>query len=206
MKVIIAFYGSTISRITTFSSPSGKRTRFLLADRTINTVRSKTELNPVYPSGHSSKGAMFWFRQLFRQTGRPVVRSGQTDGLRFFMKKRREKRVFRLILSGFRGIVHTEIFDERNHDGPMTGKTSTEMSSVLPLDARSARIAAEGGLITSLQKSSVTGNNAPEGYDSPGIEPDGLDFIAPNAAESCKASSLSVPGRSTFPILNNNPT
>ena len=117
------------------------------------------------------------------------------------MKKEEKKRVFRLILSGFRGIVHTEIFDERNHDGPMTGKTSTALSSVLPLDARSARIAAEGGLITSLQKSSVTGNNAPEGYHSPGIEPDGLDFIAPQSAENRAASSQTVPFRSNFPHI-----
>ena len=83
----------------------------------------------------------------------------------------------------------------------MTGKTSTEMSSVLPLDARSARIAAESGLITSLQKSSVTGNNAPEGYHASGHEPDGLDFIAPQAAGNRKASSLSVPFRSNRPHI-----
>ena len=41
-----------------------------------------------------------------------------------------------------------------------------------------------------------------------GFEPDGLDSVAPRAAESRRASSLSVPGRSfqPEPVLNSNPT
>ena len=89
----------------------------------------------------------------------------------------------------------------------MTGKTSTDLSSVLPLGAHSARIAADGGLIVSLQVSPASGNEATGEYHAAGFEPDSLDFIAPQASESRLATVISVPGHSVRPepVLNSNP-
>ncbi len=90
----------------------------------------------------------------------------------------------------------------------MTGKINTALSSVLPLDARAARIAADGGVVVSLQHSPGEETGARNGYHPAGFEPDDLDFIPSQTAESRIASSPSMPGRSvrTVPILNSNPT
>ena len=88
----------------------------------------------------------------------------------------------------------------------MTGKTNTALSSVLPLDARAARIAADGGVVVSLQNSPGEETEARNGYHPAGFEPDDLDFIPPRALESRIASSISEPGRSVRPVLNSNPT
>ena len=89
----------------------------------------------------------------------------------------------------------------------MTGKTNTDSSSVLPLDARTARIAGDGGLAASLRESPVENDKAEGGYRT-GVEPDELGSIAPHAAESRTASALSVPRASVqkAPRLNSNPT
>ncbi len=76
----------------------------------------------------------------------------------------------------------------------MTGKMNTDLSSVLPMNARCARIAAEGGLVASLRQSPPEKNEAQCGDHAAGTEPDVLDFVAPQAADSRAASSLSVPG------------
>ena len=90
----------------------------------------------------------------------------------------------------------------------MTGKTSIAASSVLPLDARTARIAAGGGLSVSLTVSSMTGKETPGRYCVDGLDPDGLDLPMPHAADSRRASSFSVPRASvqSEPVLNCNPT
>lgn len=107
-------------------------------------------------------------------------------------KKRDKKRVFRLILCGFRGIVHNVIFYERNKDGLMTGKTNKDLSLVLPLNARTARTASGGGLAASLHEFPAKKNRVQGGYHI-GFEPDEQDIIAQTAADSCIASSLSTP-------------
>lgn len=90
----------------------------------------------------------------------------------------------------------------------MTGKTSIVSSSVLPLDARTARIAAGGGLHASLTASPVTEKEPSGRYRVAGLDPDGLDFPVPHAADSRRASSFSVPRTSvpSEPVLNCNPT
>ena len=90
----------------------------------------------------------------------------------------------------------------------MTGKTSTDSSSVLPLDARSARIAAGGGLASSLREAPAKETEARNGYRAAGFEPDELDSFAPHAAESRAASSPTVPRPSVqaSPQLNSDPT
>ena len=76
----------------------------------------------------------------------------------------------------------------------MTGKTSTDLSSVLPPDARTARIAAGGGLVASLREPPGRRTEARDGeYIAAGFEPDGLDFIVSPAADLRIASSLSIP-------------
>ena len=89
----------------------------------------------------------------------------------------------------------------------MTGKTSTDSSSVLPLDARTARIAGDGGLAASLREAPAKENEAQNGYRT-GFEPDELDSVAPHAAEARAASNPAVPGPSvrTSPVLKSNPT
>jgi hypothetical protein len=74
----------------------------------------------------------------------------------------------------------------------MTGKTSKELSSVLPLDEQTARIAAGGRHSLSFYELPTGKNKAQGGYRI-GFEPDELDSIAPQAADSCIASSLSTP-------------
>jgi hypothetical protein len=88
----------------------------------------------------------------------------------------------------------------------MTGKTSTDLSSVLPLNARTARIASGGGLAASLRKFPAKENEARNGYRA-GLEPDELDSIAPHSAENRMESSLSVlrPSVQSTPHLNSNP-
>ena len=89
----------------------------------------------------------------------------------------------------------------------MTGRTSTDSSSVLPLDARSARIAADGGLAASLREVPAKENEAQNGYRA-GFEPDELDSSMPQAAESRVASSPAVPHPSvqSTTCLKSNPT
>ena len=88
----------------------------------------------------------------------------------------------------------------------MTGKTSTDLSSVLPLDARAARIAAGGRLGSSLRESPANGTGKDKGYRT-GLEPDELDSIAPRSAGNRIAASPSVPRPSvqSTPHLNSNP-
>ena len=81
----------------------------------------------------------------------------------------------------------------------MTGKTGTDLSSVLPLGASVARVAAGGGLIASLHESPAKKNKARGGYCI-GFEPDALDFIAPQAAENRAASF-----RSASPLFEQQP-
>jgi hypothetical protein len=81
----------------------------------------------------------------------------------------------------------------------MTGKTCTESNSVLPMDARSARIAAGGGLAASLHGD--PSGRAPRGYHAAGFEPDGMDSIMPQAADS--RTEDSHPDAS---VSNDNPT
>lgn len=90
----------------------------------------------------------------------------------------------------------------------MTGKTNKDLSSVLPLDARSARIAAGGGLAVSLRETPAKESEARNGYHAAGSEPDGLDSFAPTAAESRVASSQTVPRLSvqSTTCLSSNPT
>ena len=89
----------------------------------------------------------------------------------------------------------------------MTGKTSTDSSSVLPLDARTARIAADGGLAASLREVPAKENEAGNGYRA-GFEPDELDSSMPHVAESRVASSPAVPRPSvqSTTCLKSNPT
>ena len=90
----------------------------------------------------------------------------------------------------------------------MTSNPGMNMNSVLPLNARTMRIAAGGGLSASLTVSSMTGKETSGGDGVDGLAPDGLDFPMPHAAEFRTASSPSVPGPSvqadSFP--NGNPT
>ena len=90
----------------------------------------------------------------------------------------------------------------------MTGKTSTTVNSVLPLCARASRIAAGGGLAVSARKLPGEKADAPDVRHAGGSESGGLDFVMPHAAESRKASSLSVPCSSVqrTPFSNENPT
>ena len=74
----------------------------------------------------------------------------------------------------------------------MTGKTSTDSSSVLPLDARTARIAGDGGLAASLREAPAKENEAQNGYRT-GFEPDELDSVAPHAAEEKSKGFLRAP-------------
>ena len=78
----------------------------------------------------------------------------------------------------------------------MTGNTSTCLNSVLPMDARTARIAAGGGLAAFSQECPAGTGEASPVRGAAGPEPDGLDLIMPHAAESRAASSLSVPSPS----------
>ena len=89
----------------------------------------------------------------------------------------------------------------------MTGKTGTEMSSVLPLDERTARIAAGGGHSLSLHELPAGKNKAQGGYRI-GFEPDELDAIAPHAAETRTGSSPAIPPSSVHDSVhwNSNPT
>jgi len=86
----------------------------------------------------------------------------------------------------------------------MTGKTNTDLSSVLPLDERIARIAAGGESVVSLRAFPAEKNKSQEGYYI-GSEPDELDLIVPRAAGSRTTSSLSVPVSSVH-SLNRIPT
>ncbi|MBR3506219.1 MAG: hypothetical protein IKO02_04150 [Lentisphaeria bacterium] len=90
----------------------------------------------------------------------------------------------------------------------MTGKTNKDLSSVLPLDARSARIAAGGGLAVSLREAPAKETEARNGYRAAGSEPDELDSIAPTAAESRVASSPTMPRLSfqSTACLSSDPT
>ena len=90
----------------------------------------------------------------------------------------------------------------------MTGKKSTDLSSVLPLDARTARIAADDGLVSSAQGCRAGEADEPEVLYPAGLKSERLDFVMPHAAGSRTASSLSVPCPSVQdPSLSNlNPT
>ena len=90
----------------------------------------------------------------------------------------------------------------------MTGNTHTALSSVLPMDARTARFAGGGGLVVSLQDPPRRIEVHDGGYVATGYEPDGLDLVAPQAAESRNASSSSVPCPSVQaePVMIDNPT
>ena len=81
----------------------------------------------------------------------------------------------------------------------MTGEKNMNVGSVLPLDARSARIAAGGGLASSVRR-------APAGRDA-GCGPDGTDCIMPQAAGSRAAASRAVPAPAIqpAPVPNDNP-
>ena len=74
----------------------------------------------------------------------------------------------------------------------MTGKTSKELSSVLPLDERTARIAAGGGLSVSLSKHPTEKSKAQGGYHT-GFEPDETDAFVPRAVETRIGSSPATP-------------
>ena len=90
----------------------------------------------------------------------------------------------------------------------MTWKKSMAVNTVLPPDARTARIAAGGGLAMSLHESPVGTDEKQEGLRAAGGEPDGLDCIAPHAAESRVSALSSVPRPSVqdTPAPNENPT
>ena len=89
----------------------------------------------------------------------------------------------------------------------MTGKTSTESSSVLPLDERTARIAAGGGVSISLREHPMGKNKAQGGYHI-GFEPDEMDVIAPHVAETRTGSSPATAPASVQNSVhwNSNPT
>jgi len=89
----------------------------------------------------------------------------------------------------------------------MTGKTSKESGSVLPLDERTARIAAGGGLSVPLRKLPAWKNKAQGGYRI-GFEPDEMDAVAPHAAESRTGSSPAISPSSVQDSVhcNSNPT
>ena len=89
----------------------------------------------------------------------------------------------------------------------MTGKTSKGSGSVLPLDERTARIAAGGGLSASLRELPAGKNKAQGGYRI-GFEPDEMDAIAPHAAKSRIDSSPAMPPSSIQDSVhwNSNPT
>ena len=82
----------------------------------------------------------------------------------------------------------------------MTGKKSMYVESVLPLDARSARIAAGGGLASSVRR-------IPVGRGAAGCGSDVPDCIMPHAAESRAEASraVPVPSTQTSPAPNDNP-
>ena len=90
----------------------------------------------------------------------------------------------------------------------MTGKTGTDSSSVLPLDARTARIASGGGLAASLREAPEKETEARNGYRAAGFEPDERDSSMPHVAESRVASSPAVPRPSvqSTTCLKSNPT
>ena len=90
----------------------------------------------------------------------------------------------------------------------MTGNIITGLNSVLPLDVRTARIAAGGGLAVSLRESPTGAPESPAEYHAAGMEPDGLDSTMPRPAESRADLSRSVPCPSvqTTPVLNSDPT
>lgn len=87
----------------------------------------------------------------------------------------------------------------------MTGKNSKAVSSVLPMDARTAHIAAGGGFAASSRDFPGGKPDKPESVRAAG--PDALDCIAPHAAESRVSASLSVPRVSvqSAPLSNENP-
>ena len=58
----------------------------------------------------------------------------------------------------------------------MTGKTGAYLNSVLPLAARSARIASGGGAVASAHGFPAGEGKTPSGYFKTGQEPDSLDF------------------------------
>ena len=58
----------------------------------------------------------------------------------------------------------------------MTSNPGMNGNSVLPPDARTARIAAGGGLAASVHGLPADENGVPSGYFRTGQEPDGLDF------------------------------
>jgi len=89
----------------------------------------------------------------------------------------------------------------------MTGKTSKESGSVLPLDERTARIAAGGGHSLSFYELPTGKNKAQGGYRI-GFEPDEMDAVAPHAAESRTGSSPAISPSSVQDSVhcNSNPT
>ena len=90
----------------------------------------------------------------------------------------------------------------------MTGEKNMAVNSALPLDARAARIVADGGLAASLHEFPSGKNEKREGLYAAGSEPDGLDFIMPRAAESRVSASASVPFSAVHqaPVPSENPT
>ena len=90
----------------------------------------------------------------------------------------------------------------------MTGKSSTDLNSVLPPDARVARIAAGGGLVVSLRGRCPERTVMPDVCRTDGSGPDRLDFIMPHAADSRVEASLAVPRPSVpnSPYPNDTPT
>ena len=90
----------------------------------------------------------------------------------------------------------------------MTGKKSTDVNSVLPLNARSSRIAARGGLATSARDFPAGKTKMPEECRGAGCGPDRLDCVMPQPVDLRTAASFSVPGLSDapHPFSNENPT
>ena len=88
----------------------------------------------------------------------------------------------------------------------MTGKTSKELSSVLPLDEQTARIAAGGRHSLSFYELPTGKNKAQGGYRI-GFEPDETDAIAPHVMKSRIESSLAIPSSSVHDSVhwNSNP-
>ena len=72
----------------------------------------------------------------------------------------------------------------------MTSNSGMNRNSVLPPDARTARIAAGGGLTASAKDFPADGNGVPSGYFRTGQEPDDLDFRG-MAGRRVKASASS---------------
>ena len=90
----------------------------------------------------------------------------------------------------------------------MAGKSSTDLNSALPLDARTARIAAGGGLAVSLRGVPPGRDAAADACRAAGAEQDSLDFIMPHAADSRVEASSVIPCLSVqnTPYPNENPT